>query len=70
MSERIALDGHPWSQSFALPKHTGELVLDYDLFTFKERVKVVLFYTRNQALQAWILEFEMSVHQICKFDPF
>ena len=23
-----------------------------------------------QALRAWILEFEMSVHQICKFDPF
>ena len=27
-------------------------------------------YTRNQALWAWILEFEMSVHRICKFDPF
>ena len=28
--------------------------------------------TKNQALRlrAWILEFEMSVHRICKFDPF
>ena len=26
--------------------------------------------TRNQALQAWILEFEMFVHWICEFDPF
>ena len=23
-----------------------------------------------QALRAWILEFEMSVHRICEFDPF
>ena len=26
--------------------------------------------TRNQALWAWILEFEMSVYQICEFNPF
>ena len=34
--------------------------------------KVLLFYvyTRLQALWAWILEFEMSVHWICEFDPF
>ena len=24
-----------------------------------------LYVTRNQALRAWILEFEMSVHRIC-----
>ena len=29
----------------------------------------ILIY-RNQALRAWILEFEMSVHRLCKFDPF
>ena len=29
-----------------------------------------LLETRNQALRALILEFEMSVHRICKFDPF
>ena len=30
----------------------------------------IFVVTRNQALRAWILEFEMSVHGICKFDPF
>ena len=32
--------------------------------------QLVIFYTRNQALRAWILEFETSVHRICEFDPF
>ena len=30
----------------------------------------ILWSTSFQALRAWILEFEMSVHRICEFDPF
>ena len=29
-----------------------------------------LYNTSLQALRAWILEFEMSVHRICEIDPF
>ena len=33
-------------------------------------MNTTLVKTRNQALWAWILEFEISVHRICKFDSF
>ena len=39
-------------------------------WTIFEHHKMFILVTSLQALRAWILEFEMSVHRICEFDPF
>ena len=55
---------------------TFELATDFVLNVPKCKKKFAvpewnrLWLARNQALWAWIWEFEMYVHQICEFDPF